>query len=804
LDVKLGLRMLRRYPGLTIVGVVSLAFAIATGTSVFEFLNQMTHPRLPLEAGDRVVGIRLWHTAARGVEEQAAFDFAIWRSEVQSIENLGAFRTVEHNLTSADGQSEPIRLAEISASGFRVARVAALLGRTLAAVDEHAGAPPVVVLGYDIWQSRFGGSAAILGESVRLGTTTATVVGVMPEGFRFPVAHDAWIPPQLNLSEFQRRQGPDIYVFGRLASGFGLDKAQAELTTIGLRLATEFPDTHQYLRPQVLSYAQSIMGIPSREAAALLSINVFLIMLLVLVCGNVALLMFARAATRESEIVVRTALGAGRGRIIGQLFAEALVLAGVAAPVGIAAARFLLQWWLSVTEIDAEGRLPFWFTGNLAPSTVAYAVGLTLLGAIVSGVVPAFKVTGRGVESRLRQAAAGGGGLRFGGVWTVVIVAQVAVTLAFPAAVFFVRRHVVDVQTFDAGFPAAEYLSARLEMDRESAPVARSTFEELERRLSRESIVAGVTFTSRLPRTVHPQRRLEIDGDRGHRVNTASVAVDYFDTLGSRLVAGRAFQPRDLGADPEPVIVNESFVRRVLQGRNALGRRVRYLEDGWQEAGASTETREPWHEIVGVVPDLGTMHDDPHDLAALYHPLAPGATLPALIAVHVRGEPGTFAARLRTIAAQVDPTLRLYDVMPLNRVGGGMWNEFDFLSRLLLMTSSLAILLSLSGIYAAVSFAVSRRRREIGIRVALGARPRGIVTAIFRQPLSQVGLGVVAGTGLVLALVEVASSSGLSLGGAALVAGYAAFMMGVCLLACIVPIVRALRIEPTEALRVDG
>jgi hypothetical protein len=252
------------------------------------------------------------------------------------------------------------------------------------------------------------------------------------------------------------------------------------------------------------------------------------------------------------------------------------------------------------------------------------------------------------------------------------------------------------------------------------------------------------------------------------------------------------------------VIVNQSFVRRVLQGRNALGRRVRYLDEGRQEAGATAETPGTWHEIVGVVPDLGTIHDDPHDLAAIYHPAAAAATLPAYIVVHVQGEPETFLLRLRAIAAQVDPTLRLYDVMPLNRVGGGMWNEFDFLSRLLMLMSSLAILLSLTGIYAAVSFAVSRRRHEIGIRIAMGARPLGIVSTILRRPLSQVGLGILAGTGLVLALVGFVTSSGLTLEGAALVVLYAAFMLGVCLLACVVPIMRALRVEPTEALRVEG
>ncbi len=821
LEIKLGLRMLLRYPGLTIVGCVAMAFAFATSASVFQFLNQMTGSHLPLEDGDRVVGIRLWDAASQSVEEQASFDFVIWRDQVASIDNLGAFRTVDRNLVSADGRAEPCRLAEMSASGFTLARVAALVGRTLRDADEHAGAPPVVVLGYDIWQSRFGADPAIVGQSIRLGTMPATVIGVMPEGFRFPVSHDAWIPLRLHLSEFKGRQGPEIHMFGRLASGVRLDKAKAEFATIGQRLAAEFPDTHAHLRPEVLPYVQSITDIRALQGAALLSINLFLIMLLVLVCGNVALLMFARAASRESEIVVRTALGAGRGRIIGQLFAEALVLAAVAAPVGMAAAGFLLRWWLTVAEINASGRLPFWFSDSLAPSTVAYAVGLTFIAAIVSGVVPALKVTGPVVEARLRQMAAGAGGLRFGGVWTVVIVAQVAVTLAFPAAVFLVRQAVVYMQNLEAGFPVAQYLSARLEMDPEeqsgSAEAAAQsefltrvqlTYEEVGRRMGVEPGVAGVTFTSRLPRTVHPQRWLEIDSaepddaaeDRRRRINTVSVAVNYVDVLGARIVSGRAFRPSDLSANPGPVIVNLSFVQRVLQCRNALGRRVRYVEDGSQKAGTPAE---PWHEIIGVVPDLGTIHDDPQDLSAVYHPIAPGAMLPVHIAVHVRGEPGTFAARLRTIAAAVDPSLRLYDVAPLGRVGGAMWNEFDFLWRLLVMMSSLAILLSLSGIYAAVSFAVSRRRREVGIRVALGARPRGIIIAILRQPFSQVGIGVVAGAGLVLALVEATSSSGVSFGGAALVACYAVFMMVVCLLACIVPIMRALRIDPAEALRVD-
>jgi putative ABC transport system permease protein len=818
MDLKLGARMLIKYPGLALVGGLAISFAIAAGAGTFEFLTQLVHPTLLLDDGDRIVGIRLWDTASSSVEEQAAYDFARWREELESIEDLGAFRTLERNLTTESGLPEPVQVAEISASAFRVARVPPLKGRFLVAADEQVRSPAVVVIGYDVWQTRLGGDPDVVGRAVRLGSAQSTVVGVMPERFAFPVSHSVWAPLRLDLSG--PRQGPEIQVFGRLAPGVTLDRAQAELTSIGMRAATDFPDTHEHVRPEVMPYAQSITGVRGLESVALLSINAFLLMLLILVGANVALLMFARAAARESEMVVRNALGATRGRIIMQLFAEALVLGTVAAAAGLDAASFLLKWWLGVSEIDAGGRLPFWFDASIAPETMFYAACLTVLAASVAGVVPAIKVTGRRVEARLRQAAVGSTGLRFGGVWTVAIVTQVAVTVAFPATAFFVRRNVVQMQSLDVGFPAAEYLSARLEMDPEiAAPGAsaeaaraerlarfRTAWDALEQRLASEPGVAGVTFTDRLPRTVHAARWLDVDGEaappesaRGHRVNTASVALNYFDVLGAPVLSGRAFHSGDLEAGARVVIVNQSFVNRVLRDRNPIGRRVRYVTRNPDETESATAGQGSWHTIVGVVRDLGTIHDNPRDLAGLYHPSVPGAAFPVHITVHVRGEPGSFAPRLRTVAAAVDPTLRLHELRPLNQVGASMWNEFEFLFRLLVFVSLIALLLSLAGIYSVMSFTVSRRTREIGIRVALGAAPPRVVAAIFSRPLAQVAVGVAAGGGLVFVLTRLVT--GLSLREVALVVAYMTLMMGVCLLACIVPTQRALRIQPTEAPR---
>jgi hypothetical protein len=298
-------------------------------------------------------------------------------------------------------------VAEISSSSFRIAQGEPLLGRVLVAADERAGAPPVAVLGYDLWRTRFGGDPDVLGRTVQLGNEHATVVGVMREGFAFPVSHELWMPLRTETLDQAPRSGPAITVFGVLAPGVTLDTAQAELTTLGGRAAIELPATHEHLQPRVTPYAQLFFSDPSGEELGIFfSIYVFAVMLLVLVCGNVALLLFARAATRESDLVMRSALGASRSRIVAQMSAEALVLGGVAAVVGLVSASFVLRsWGVEFLEVNL-GRLPFWYDLRPAPATVLFAIGLTVLGSAIAGVMPALKVT-RGMGSRVKQTSAG-------------------------------------------------------------------------------------------------------------------------------------------------------------------------------------------------------------------------------------------------------------------------------------------------------------------------------------------------------------------------------------------------------------
>ena len=829
LDLKLGFRMLVKYPGLTLVGGFAMAFAVWVGVVVFEMVGVVVDPALPLPGGERVVQVGAWDVAANEKEPRVIHDFLAWRRALTTVTDLGASRDVELNLVGANGDARPVVAAEVTASAFRIAPDRPALGRTLVAPDEAAGAPPVAVIGWEVWRTRFAGDSQVVGRSVRLGDGFATVIGVMPKGFAFPESHELWIPLRAEALDQGPRAGPPIKVFGRLAEGATLEAARAELAALGRSAAADQRATHEHLVPRVVPYTRSLSKPGVIDSVLMLSFNLFAVLLLVLICGNVALLLFARAATRESEIVVRAALGASRRRIVGQLFAEALVLGGVATVVGLTVAGFALQAWGKPFLERNLGRLPFWMDPHLSPAAIAYACGLAVLSAVIAGVLPALKVT-RGLGSQLRQGAAGAGGVRFGGVWTAVIVAQVAVTVAVPVIALFERRELERMRAIPPGFASSEYVGVSLRMDSAAVPApgapsanhARfaAALEAVRRRLEAEAGVEGVTFADRMPRMYHREQWAELDDvtNPGYEVNTARVDPSYFAVLEAPVLAGRAFRLADLATDAHVAIVDRGFVDQVLKGRNPIGRRVRLSESRTRDTVARDDAR-PWYEIVGVVPDIGMGHVVQSGRpAGLSLPAAPeradGGGAVYLMA-HVRGDPIALVPRLRTITTAVDATLQLSDVQRLDEVENAVFWILGMWLRVTLVLTAVALLLSLAGIYAVLSFTVARRTREIGVRVALGASPRLVVAAIFRRPLTQVGLGVVLG-GIMVGTAAWALSGwhpdtslsqsapvGLSLNQVAALIAYVAFMFGVCLLACIVPTSRALRVEPTEALRVE-
>jgi predicted permease len=797
LDVRLACRMLRRYPGLTVVGGLAMAFGIAAGVVGFEVITQLANPRLPLPEGDRIVGLQHWFAEGSRVEPVRVEDFVAWRVELESIDDVAAFRTVGRNLLSG-ARAESIEVAEISASAFAVARVPPLLGRWLDAADEAAGAPPVIVLGHDAWQSRFGADPNLVGQVVRLGSAPATVVGVMPAGFAFPVAHDFWVP--LDLA---RDAESGLVVFGRLADGVTIEQADAELETIVARAEPASED--ETLQARVVPFTRAIFEPDVDFWIGVGFANVFLLMLMVLACSNVALLLFARAVTREVELALKSALGANRVRLMTQFFAEALVLAGLALAIGLGVAQYGLGSFVALLEaVNGAARLPFWTHDTLSSTSIAYAGALALLAALIAGVLPALMVTRADHRARLgRLRAAGATNAQIGGIWTALIVVQVSVTVLFPAAAFNFHRWASPGQTMASTFPAREFMSARVALGdgTPGSPMTSAAIgaarDELARRLKLEPGVFGVTFSSTPPGAQHEQAWFELDDETlraespvRSRASVASVAFDFFDALDAS-VSGRAFLVAEQRPAANVAIVNEAFVEQALGGRNPIGRSIRRAASRTGEPG-------PWLEVVGVAPRLGMLGNTGGP--GVYIPLHPDASSQYLVA-HLRADLAVFASRLRNVAVEVTPDLQLHEIVRLDELHETS-SETAYLSRLLVVISGVALLLSLVSIYSVVDFAVSRRTREIGVRVALGASPRSILAAIFRRPLIHIGVGIAVGA-LLVAATSRGMFGGLTFLESALIASYVILMWGVCMLACVAPTRRALRVHPVEALRAD-
>ena len=812
LDVKLGLRMLVRYPVLTLIGSGSLAAAIALGASAFAFISLFLWPRMPLPDGDQIVIVAIRDVAANQGESRVTADYLRWHGGTSTLTDFGATRGLGRNLVMGDGIAEPMSVAEMTASMFHMTRVPPLLGRTLTDEDAAAAAPPVMVLGERIWRERFAADPAIVGKTVLLSDVPTTVVGIMPAAFRFPSIYEVWQPLKIDEGTARPRAGMGIRIWARLRPGVTYELANAELASLGAQAAADWPATHEQLRAAVVQPAESEVGDPA-ERTLLASMNLFVALLVVLVSGNVALLMFARAATRESEIVVRTALGACRARLIAQFFAEALVLSAIAAVIGLVLAQQVMVFGVNTFTVVANGGelLPFWITPGLPPISIAYGIGLSLLAAAVTGILPAMKMT-RGVSSRLRETTAGGGGLSFGGIWTVLIVLQIAVTMAFPAIVFFLQADVSRARSQQIGVPPEQFLTAQL--GRESN-MSQARFEAVVRRV-REDLaqapgIANVTLADRLPFMWNGHYLIEVDDggaavpletDFGnqYRITTAAVAQDYFDAFGAPPLAGRLFQAGDYSGPARVVIVNRSFVDKVLGGRNAVGRRLRYRVASGGSQPVESGTAPPWYEIVGVVRDLGMAREPNTNTAGAYLPLNIRSVNSVMLAARVSGDMASATNALRSISRDADGTLRLSDVQPLNRIPELGLQAIGYVIRLLGIAGVVGLTLALSGIYAVMSFSVSRRTREIGSRVALGSSRTRVLFTILRRPMIQVLMGSALGTVLTTLLpIPIPVTTGYVLGMAAYMAG----MFAVCMLASLVPARRVLRVDPITALRTD-
>ncbi|HWI17511.1 MAG TPA: ABC transporter permease, partial [Vicinamibacterales bacterium] len=788
--------------------------------------SMLMDPALPLPEGERVVSLSSIDTRTSNNELRLVRDYDAWRS-MTSIEDLSIARTVSRNLLIEGRVPEPATVVEMSASAFRVARVEALRGRHLLPEDEAPGAPGAVVIGYDEWVRRFEADPAIIGRSIQLGGDTYQVVGVMPDGYGFPVNNSFWIPWRLDPLAYAPRTGPFVGVFGRLAPGATLETAQAELTELARRAAADSPATHEHIRSRVLPYAFAYTDMGDAENfIAMRAIQFALALLLVIVCVNVAILVYARTATRQGEIAVRGALGASRFRIVAQLFVEALTLASVSAAIGVFLVIVVMPQLEAAFLGIVGGKLPFWMEFGIRTDALIYVVALTLLASAIVGVLPALKATGAHVQAGLQTLSPGSGSrMQMGRLWTLLVVAQVALTVTLlPAAIFYTWEG-LRLRTGDSGFASREFAYATLAMDRSTeTPTPEgdaafsagytATHREFERRLREVPSITDVTYSlagagqelamaaagEGEPLPADPINYNIVEGEKsGHLVRYNRVAVNFFDAFDVPVILGRGFTAADVGADT--ILISRHLADTLFTGGNPLGRRIKYVGRS-REATEDNELLplERWYEVVGVVPDFPVNLVMPEPRA--YHAAAHGDIYPVSIGVRVRAsDPASSFGVLRDVGAAVNPALQVRDLSTNELVILREQGVFRMIGLTVGLVMFSVLALSGAGIYALMSFTVARRRREIGIRAALGADRNRLLLGIFSRALAQLGAGAAIGMLGAVGLEQILEGEMFQGYASVILPMVAVIMIVVGALAALGPARQGLRIQPIEALR---
>jgi predicted permease len=811
-DVRFGLRTIVRTPWLSLVAVCALAIGIPVGLAPMHAVDALERP-LPGDPNGRIRTLCYWRDTVH--EHATAGDYSLWRTSLRSFDALAAYRPTTVNLDMGGGGLS-VPGIETTASTFDILRTPAMLGRVLRADDERSGAPSVVVIGHDLWRAQFGSDPDIVGRPLQIGGASFSIVGVMPPAFRFPTTHQLWMPLRIPDDGGGPRAGATLVVFGRLSDGMTPDSAQAELQALTSSLAAGDAEAFHRLGATVLPSWHLTFGFPSpgglRALPEFSLVQVLMLAPLFVACVNVGLLILAQTSTRASEFAVRTALGASRGRILTQVFVEFMVLAVMAAGAGL-----LILHWLPGRLLTALGiTLPYWIDTGLNAATVIRGLLLAAGCAAIAGVAPVVGMTGRSIDANIKRARASRSGNGLGGprrlpsALIVIDVAVAVVAIGVAGGLWGKVQATKPSESVD-GIRAEEILSVMLDVrSPQRQQVARAQAALVEK-LRGEPDVRAVTFATALPRMDHPTRLMVVDQDpaavaapaAGHfKVRAARIAIDFFDQLGQPLVAGRAFDSRDLHQDANTIIVNTTFAQRAFGSTNPIGRRMREATSDGAPVG-------PWLEIVGIVGHMGVHALTPSQDDGVYLPLAEGDVNPVRLAIWVRGDPAVLAPRVHELARTVDPNVVIAMPIALDEMFEGDWY---FLRGLVLGVALLVgVLLSLaaSALYAILSLVVLQRTREIGIRVALGADRWRIARDVATRAVMQIAAGVLLGLPFAGALcyefLEL-TGSGASVSGAVAMASVlgVAVMLLVSLAACTVPTVRALRIEPVDALRAEG
>jgi putative ABC transport system permease protein len=801
-DIRLAARLLVKDRWFTLAAASALALGIAATTTMFSIVDGIMLRPLPFEGADRTVLLMTTNTAptARSRNEILSYqEFLDWQAGARTLEQVGGYSQATVNLADDVAAATRLEGMFVSSNTFATIGERPHLGRDFRAEDDKPGVEPVVILGYDVWQSRYGGAADVIGRRVRVNGVNASVIGVMRDGFAFPKMAEAWMPlSQLPTDARDSRTVRRVIGFGRMKPGLSAEQVRADLETVAAELSTRYPESNTGIVPRVRPFRESSMGQVVYVVFPTLMGAVFFVLLIA--CANVANLLLARAAARAREISVRLSMGATRWRVIRQLLVESLLLALTAGAAGLALATAATRAFSA--SIQGQGA-PYWLTVTIDGRVFTFFAVVCVGTAVLFGLLPALQLSRTNILGALNELGRGHSGGRQSRRWTEgLVVLQLALTLVLLGGAGVTLRELTTQLDMDLGVATDGLTISQLTLDAQRYPTVEERgafYRRLDERLAGIPNVKGV-IVSAWPRGGGLAPEVSIDGREtatGARRPTATyVAIGprYFDTLETRSVRGRDFMP---GERPGVAIVNERFAAMHFPDEDPVGRRVRF------EA-TRDSAQSPWMTIVGVAPDIRQrlLEDDRGFDPVVYVPYD-AVRLPfATILTRSSAQDASITA-LREAVRAVDADLPVWEVMPLDaELARDRW-EITMLTTTLGIFAAIALSLAGIGLYGVTSYAATQRTREIGVRVALGAATRQIMWLVTRRAAWQVGAGLAIGLPGAWMLGQLLQGE-LDASSAAEPAAYVAvltMLVAVAFAACTIPALRATRLNPVDALR---
>jgi predicted permease len=800
-DIRYGVRSLLKSPGLTLVATLALTLGIGLTTTMFSIVYGALMKGLPYPDGDRIMIIQRSNPARdirqSSVPIQDYFDF---KAQQHTFTDLAAI-TSGTIYVSGEEKAERFDGSWITANTFDIVGVHPMLGRNFRAGEDSPSGEKVAILAYSTWRERYNSDANILSKRIRVNGVPYSVIGVMPEGFAFPNNDKIWIPQQTDPLGTKRGQGLFLQVVGKLKPGVSMDQANVDVATVAKRLATEYKESNDGFTASVQKFTDNYIGKEPRQLLFTMLGAVFFVLLIA--CANVANLLLDRAAHRTKEVGIRTALGASRSAVIRQFLAESLVLSLLATVFGIMVAYFGVAMFnraLTVTQV------PFFIDIRLHPQVLMFTIAVAFLTTLISGAIPAIQSSRADINEILKDETRGASSFRIGKISKALVVFEIALSCGLLVAAGLMIKSVTNMRTMDPGYTTQNVFTARIGFPTAYTDTVAEWrfFDQVLERVSALPSVQSASISSGLPaaRQGFGGNNFAVEGqtylkDKDYpNASWLSVTPNFFATLKSSIVQGRAFSDGDRVDALPVVIVNKAFVKKYFPNVNAIGRRIRM--------GGAKSTAQ-WSTIVGVAGDVFTGNQDNPFTPAMYQPFAQARASFVYISARTAGPPLAITQGVREAVTALNPDIPLYWVQPLEdavaqslwfiRVFGAMFMIFGFV----------ALFLASVGLYAVMSFSVSRRTREVGIRMALGAQGRNVVGMIFGQGLWQLGIGMAVGLTLALGisqllkivLFQVQPRDPVIFG------GVAAVLIVVGLIACLVPAHRATLVDPLVALRSD-